>query len=207
MAGPDQQSCPRYRPARTVAGKLPTATNNLAVHNSALAAQSRPTRTGDLTPADVTSHTGRKVACLCPCGYEWLAQVNNRHRAAGCPHCHRNPEPVIQPAHGKPPWRCGRIWCFVSNTCAAVPGRHSAAPIRGMTTESAPRRSPAAESPEQAPTLASWICRRRNSGFSPTRTLESSWAAATGPVAMVDGLAGFEPPMRTAEHRSLAAST
>jgi hypothetical protein len=56
-------------------GKLPTATNNLAVHNPALAAQWHPTRNGDLTPADVTPHTARKIAWRCPCGCEWTAQI------------------------------------------------------------------------------------------------------------------------------------
>ena len=75
-------------------GKLPTATNNLAVHNPALAAQWHPTGNGDLTPADVTPHTARKIAWRCPCGCEWTAQINNRHRASGFPRCHRGPSPA-----------------------------------------------------------------------------------------------------------------
>jgi len=73
------------------AGKLPTATNNLAVQNPELAAQWHPTRNDNLTPVDVTPVAGRRVAWLCGCGYEWVAQLNNRQRAAGCPCCHQDP--------------------------------------------------------------------------------------------------------------------
>jgi len=73
------------------AGKLPTATNNLAVQNPELAAQWHPTRNDNLTPVDVTPVAGRRVAWLCGCGYQWVAQLNNRQRAAGCPCCHQDP--------------------------------------------------------------------------------------------------------------------
>jgi len=73
-----------------------------------------------------------------------------------------------------------------------------------MTTESAPGRSPGAESPAQSPTLASRLCRAHDSDFSPARTLDSRWAAATCPVAIVNGLAGFEAT--TAPDRRAAIS-
>ena len=70
------------------AGKLPTATNNLAVHNPALAAQWHPTRNGDVTPADITPFAGRKTWWLCTAGHEWVSKVADRNRAGhGCPYC------------------------------------------------------------------------------------------------------------------------
>ena len=77
------------------AGKLPTAANNLAVQNPALAGQWHPTRNGSLTPADVTPFAGRRIAWLCACGYQWTAALNNRQRASGCPGCQRSPRAAV----------------------------------------------------------------------------------------------------------------
>lgn len=58
-----------------------------------IAARWHPTRNGDLTPADVTASSGKKVWWLCPltcpggCPHEWEASIVSQLKAKGCPHC------------------------------------------------------------------------------------------------------------------------
>jgi hypothetical protein len=46
-------------------------------------------RNGDLSPADVSAGSGRRVWWICPLGndHRWRAKPNNRTRGTGCPFC------------------------------------------------------------------------------------------------------------------------
>ena len=63
--------------------------NNLALRNPDLAMQWHPTKNGDLTSADITVSSGKKVWWKCPKGddHEWQAVVANRNKGIGCPIC------------------------------------------------------------------------------------------------------------------------
>lgn len=63
--------------------------NLLAIKNPTLAAQWHPTLNGDVTPYDVTCGLHYKAWWQCPKHEEhvWQANVGNRHKGAGCPHC------------------------------------------------------------------------------------------------------------------------
>jgi predicted nucleic acid-binding Zn-ribbon protein len=63
------------------------ARRSLAEQDEELASQWHPTRNGDLTPADVTGNSGKRVWWLCARGHEWKAVINNRTKARGCPKC------------------------------------------------------------------------------------------------------------------------
>lgn len=70
-----------------VAHGKPDKGQSLAEHDPDLAGQWHPTRNGDLTPADVTSNSGKRAWWLCAGGHEWQAMINNRTKARGCPKC------------------------------------------------------------------------------------------------------------------------
>ena len=61
--------------------------NDLLTKNPELAAQWHPNLNGDLTPADVTYSSGKKVWWLCDKGHAWQATVNSRNTGKGCPFC------------------------------------------------------------------------------------------------------------------------
>jgi hypothetical protein len=61
--------------------------NDLATQNPELAKEWHPEKNGRLSPAQVTSGSGRKIWWLCPAGHEWEAPVFNRRRGIGCPIC------------------------------------------------------------------------------------------------------------------------
>ena len=61
--------------------------HNLAVKNPELAKLWHPTRNGDLTPAQVTPGSDRKVWWKCSRGHEWEASIGSRARGRGCPYC------------------------------------------------------------------------------------------------------------------------
>lgn len=64
--------------------------NDLLTVSPELAAQWHGTKNGALGPADVTSHSGRKVWWQCGKGHEWAASVNGRQKGRGCPYCAGN---------------------------------------------------------------------------------------------------------------------
>lgn len=63
--------------------------NSLAFTNPELASQWHPTMNGQLTPADVTSGSDKKVWWQCPKGedHEWDDRAQERTRGNGCPIC------------------------------------------------------------------------------------------------------------------------
>ena len=61
--------------------------NCLARLNPSLARQWHPTMNGQLTPKDVTLHSGKNVWWVCPKGHVWEASINRRSRGVGCPYC------------------------------------------------------------------------------------------------------------------------
>ncbi len=71
------------------AGRRASKSNNLALTNTELASQWHPTKNGQLTPADVTAGSDKKVWWKCPEGsdHEWDAKVQERSRGNGCPIC------------------------------------------------------------------------------------------------------------------------
>ena len=61
---------------------------SLLDHSPHLAAQWHPAKNGELTPAQVTSGSGKRVWWLCPdCGHEWQAVISSRAKSTGCPRC------------------------------------------------------------------------------------------------------------------------
>lgn len=61
---------------------------SLGSNYPAIAKQWHPTKNGDITPFDVTDHTGEKYWWLCEvCGNEWQSSVAHRTDGRGCPAC------------------------------------------------------------------------------------------------------------------------
>ena len=62
---------------------------SLAEANPELAKQWHPTKNGELTPGDVTFHSGKKVWWKCDKAddHEWEATIDGRSRGFGCPIC------------------------------------------------------------------------------------------------------------------------
>ena len=71
------------------AGKTTYDGNCLASLNPDLAKEWHPKKNGDLTPADITIGSNRRVWWLCKKGHEWQATVCNRSKSksTGCPYC------------------------------------------------------------------------------------------------------------------------
>jgi hypothetical protein len=73
------------------AGTLVTPERSLAALGPEIAAQWHPTRNGSLGPADVTSHSSRRVWWKCPAGddHEFQTRVGNRFEGGpeSCPFC------------------------------------------------------------------------------------------------------------------------
>ena len=62
--------------------------NDFATINPKVAAEWHPTKNGNLTPANVTPNSNKKVWWLCPdCGYEWQSCVCVRNAHSRCPAC------------------------------------------------------------------------------------------------------------------------
>lgn len=70
-------------------GQRCVPSNSLATVNPELATQWHPTKNGKLTPADVTSRSGRKVWWVCPnnSSHEWRSEIFNRAKGVGCRRC------------------------------------------------------------------------------------------------------------------------
>lgn len=71
-------------------GRRASKKTSLAANYPILAKEFHPTKNGDLTPADFTCGSGRKVWWLCPRGpdHEWEQQVRYRINKSGvCPYC------------------------------------------------------------------------------------------------------------------------
>ncbi len=62
---------------------------SLLTTNPELASEWHPTKNGQLTPADVTAGSDKKVWWKCPKGsdHEWDAKIQERSRGNGCPIC------------------------------------------------------------------------------------------------------------------------
>lgn len=61
--------------------------NCLAIVNPKLAKEWHPTKNGDLTAADVTPGSKKKVWWVCKKGHEWEAPIGARNRGNGCVYC------------------------------------------------------------------------------------------------------------------------
>jgi hypothetical protein len=68
-------------------GNIVCNDNCLATINSDLANQWHPTKNGDLTPRDVTLHSGKNVWWICGKGHEWQTRIAGRSDGLGCPYC------------------------------------------------------------------------------------------------------------------------
>jgi hypothetical protein len=62
---------------------------NLKLSNPGLAMEWHLSKNRELTPTDVTPVSGKKVWWQCPVdpSHEWLTNISNRARGAGCPFC------------------------------------------------------------------------------------------------------------------------
>jgi superfamily II DNA or RNA helicase len=74
--------CPVCAGMRVLAGA-----NDLESQRPDIAAEWHPTK-NDLTPAEVTVSSNKKVWWLGACGHEWDASINQRTSGRGCPVCH-----------------------------------------------------------------------------------------------------------------------
>ena len=61
--------------------------NDLATTKPELAAQWHPVKNGDLTPANFTQGSNKKVWWRCEKGHEWQATIGARTKGFGCPVC------------------------------------------------------------------------------------------------------------------------
>jgi len=62
--------------------------NDLYTTHPKLAAEWHPTKNGDLTPANVTQGSHKKIAWICEKGHEWSTTVNARiTQNSNCPYC------------------------------------------------------------------------------------------------------------------------
>ncbi len=70
-------------------GRRASKLNNLALSNPELVREWHPTKNGDLTPADVTAGSDKKVwwKCTKADDHEWDTKVQERTRGNGCPMC------------------------------------------------------------------------------------------------------------------------
>ena len=73
--------CPYCSGRLVIAGET-----DLATLSPEIAAQWHPTKNGDMTPADVTVSSNKKVWWMCKKGHEWKTSVDQRKKA-GCPYC------------------------------------------------------------------------------------------------------------------------
>ena len=68
-------------------GRRATPEHNLAVLWPKVAAEWHPSKNENLTAAQVTPGSDRKVWWRCTSGHVWQAGIDSRVRAAGCPYC------------------------------------------------------------------------------------------------------------------------
>ena len=61
--------------------------NDLQTFNPVLAKEWNYKKNNDLTPADVTPNSNKKVWWKCSNGHEWQAIISNRNNGRGCPEC------------------------------------------------------------------------------------------------------------------------
>ena len=61
--------------------------NDLQSNHPSIAANWNPTKNGDLSACDVTSHSHKKVWWICALGHEWESTVKDRVEGNGCPFC------------------------------------------------------------------------------------------------------------------------
>lgn len=68
--------------------KVIDGVNDLASQYPEIASEWNTNRNGNITPADVTKASAKKVWWLGKCGHEWEAAISNRTRQGnGCPYC------------------------------------------------------------------------------------------------------------------------
>ena len=67
--------------------KLIKGETDLATVNPRLASEWDYETNGDLTPADVTAGSQKKVGWICTKGHRWTAAIVNRTNGGGCPYC------------------------------------------------------------------------------------------------------------------------
>ena len=67
--------------------KLRIGENDLATTHPELISQWHPIKNKDITPADVSAGSNRKVWWICEKGHEWQAIIKSRADGTGCPYC------------------------------------------------------------------------------------------------------------------------
>jgi len=70
------------------AGQAVCHDNCLATLNPELTKEWHPTKNKSLTPYDVVAKSIKKVWWVCQKGHEWKADIANRNKGIGCPHCY-----------------------------------------------------------------------------------------------------------------------
>lgn len=78
-------------------GRMPSERNSLATIFPEVAAEWHPTKNKDLTPADVTAKSGKKITWQCrSCLFEWQTNVKNRtHNNSPCPRCSKDNAAIV----------------------------------------------------------------------------------------------------------------
>lgn len=78
----DHSGCPVCSNQRVLPGY-----NDLASQNPDVAEEWNYEKNGELTPADVTPKSNKRVWWKCSKGHEWETTINNRSKGHGCPQC------------------------------------------------------------------------------------------------------------------------
>lgn len=68
-------------------GRVASPENNLAIRFPEIAVEWHPAKNGDMTPADLSPGSHKKVWWKCKKGHEWQAPPKTRLRGSGCPYC------------------------------------------------------------------------------------------------------------------------
>ena len=80
--------CSKSRRGASFTKQVVKRVGSLAETMPELAKEWHPTRSGTLTPNDISAGRFQTVWWLCPrCGHEWEASPNNRKKGVGCPCC------------------------------------------------------------------------------------------------------------------------
>ena len=70
-----------------MSSSIPSKENCFGIKFPQIAEEWHKTKNYNLTPLDVCCYSDKKVWWICSNNHEWLASINSRRKAVGCPHC------------------------------------------------------------------------------------------------------------------------
>lgn len=75
------------RGCRNCGGKVVNDSNRFSLLRPNLLKEIHPTKNNNFNPDEVSYGSNKKIWWICERGHEWYANITNRSRGAGCPHC------------------------------------------------------------------------------------------------------------------------